>query len=100
MMGLFFDFDGEPIEALEWSVLFADFEGRRVAVTEIGDVRVSTVWLGLNYCFLLGGTPLIYESMVFGGEFDEHCQRYPNRDAALAGHDQLVAMVRSEAKVR
>lgn len=100
MSDLHFDFDGQPISALEWAVLFEDFERRQVADTTIGDVRISTVWLGLNYRFLDDGAPLIFESMVFGGEFDAHCERYPNWAAALAGHDQLVAMVRSEVMVR
>ena len=66
--------DGEPVEASgrDWSNWFetAD-EERRVAVDEIGDVRVSTVFLGLDH----GGDvdrPLIYETMTFG-ELIDHC---------------------------
>ena len=94
----FFDLDGEPISVLEWEVLFEDFEGRQIAYTDVGEVRISTVWFGINYRFEDEGAPLIFESMVFGGEFDQTCDRYPNRHAALAGHDQLVTMVQSRAK--
>jgi hypothetical protein len=100
MSSPFYDLDGEPIDMFEWEVLFRDCEGRQVAETEVGDVRISTVWLGINYRFDEEGAPLIFESMVFGGEFDHTTDRYPNWHAALAGHDQLVTMVQSRTKVR
>jgi hypothetical protein len=86
---------------MEWAELFARWPDRCVAQTELGDVEVSTVWLGLDYSFGFGlGTPLIYETMIFGGEHGGECWRYPNRDAALAGHDQAVELVREAQAVR
>ena len=35
--------------------------------------------------------------MIFGGPHDEYQWRYPNREAALAGHDQAVALARDPA---
>jgi hypothetical protein len=96
-----YDFDGNPIGLWEWSELFADTDRRRVARTELGDgVEVSTVWLGLDHRFLGDGPPLIYETMIFGGPHDEWQWRWPNRDAALAGHDQAVALARDAAEVK
>ena len=70
---------------------------RVIARTRVGDdVEVSTVWIGLDYSFGRGA-PLIYETMIFGGPHDERQWRYPNRDAALAGHDQAVALAREAA---
>jgi hypothetical protein len=93
---MYYDPDGNPIGAWEWARLF---DGDTVlARTYVGDgVEVSTVWLGLDYSFGIG-TPLIYETMIFGGPHDEIQWRYPNRDAALAGHDQAVALARDGAK--
>ena len=49
---------------------------------------VSTVFLGLDHAFD-GGTPLLFETMIFGGEHDEYQERYATWDEAEAGH--LVA---------
>lgn len=88
-----YDFDGEPIAPWEWFTLFWT-EERSVASTRItDDVGVSTVWIGAA----MGGdddAPLIYETMVFGGRYNGCVWRTPNRDAALAAHDQTVATVR------
>jgi hypothetical protein len=87
-----YDYDGNPISIFEWAELFAQWPERRVSQTDVGDIEVSTVWLGLDYSFGMG-VPLIYETMVFGGDLDGDSWRWPNRDAALAGHDQIVETV-------
>ncbi|HEY1437345.1 MAG TPA: hypothetical protein VGG82_07570 [Casimicrobiaceae bacterium] len=91
-----YDFDGNPISLDAWSRLFADYAERMVALDRLGDVEVSTVWIGLDHRFGEPGAPLIYETMIFGGEHDGDQWRWPNRHAALAGHDQAVAIVRDE----
>lgn len=92
-----YDYDGEPISLFAWAELFARWPERRVAVTDVGEIEVSTVWLGLDYSFGRPGAPLIYETMVFGGDHDRESWRYPTWGAALAGHDQVVALVRDAA---
>jgi len=95
-----YDFDGNPIDLWEWCELFEDHERRRVARTEIADdVHVSTVWLGLNHQWG-DGPPLIYETMIFGGPHDSEMWRYPSWEAALAGHDQAVALARDPSALR
>jgi hypothetical protein len=97
MSGTYYDFEGNPIDVLEWARLFESAD-RVLARTRVGDgSEVSTVWLGLDYSFGQG-TPLIYETMIFGGPHDEYQDRHPNRDAALAGHDQAVALARDAAR--
>ena len=92
-LGLYYGPDGQPINQEEWSRLLAG--DRHVALTQAAaGVEVSTVYLGLDHNFGLGGPPIIYETLVFGGELDGEQDRYPNRHAALAGHDQMVAKVR------
>lgn len=47
---------------------------RRVASTSIGEAKVSTVFLGLDHGFG-SSEPILWETMVFGGEMDEECER-------------------------
>ena len=92
-MSDYYDRQGNPIEdVLEWARLY-ESEDRTIGYEERDGVRVSTVWLGLNHNYLPGGPPLIFETMVFGGEFDQHQDRYSTEAQAIAGHDQWVAKV-------
>ncbi len=90
---------GEPVYEPDLLTAARWFENadRSVAKTMVGDVRISTVFLGLDHSFG-GGPPLIYETMVFwdGSEMDQECERYSTRVQALAGHDQMVARVRDQ----
>ena len=74
--------------------LLAHHELRLVGYDVIDDVRVSTVHLGIPHG--LRGTEH-YETMVFGGEHDEHQWRYETYEQAVAGHAQVVALVRERA---
>ncbi len=62
--------NGELIEAdlFTWARWFEIDDNRRVAETFVGDVRISTVCLGLDHGF--GGQPEWFETMVFGGSLD------------------------------
>lgn len=84
-----FDRDGNPLELMEWAIKMNDAEYKRVARTELGDVLVSTVWLGLDHSFGMG-LPLIFETMIFGGPHDEWQDRYSTEVEALAGHERVV----------
>jgi hypothetical protein len=90
---MYYDRNGQPLTLWEWAALMENGEDRHVADDMVGLVRVSTVWLGLNHNWGLG-PPLFFETMVFGGVHDEDQWRYPTEAAALAGHDQVVTMVR------
>ena len=73
----------------EWSG-----ENKRVAKDTVGDADVSTVYLGLNHAWG-GGPPLIFETMIFGGEHDQDCWRYSSEDQARAGHERVVTALRN-----
>src|SRR3546814_4401776 len=52
-----------PCDSLvEWSMWMAEGD-RRVAETWIDDVRISTVFLGLDHNHALGGDPLLFETI-------------------------------------
>jgi hypothetical protein len=91
---LFYARNGRPMTHAEWMVKVGDLSYAHIAVTAIGeDVEVSTVWIGLDYNFGYG-PPLPLETLIFGGPYDGQMWRWPNEDAALAGHDQIVALAR------
>jgi hypothetical protein len=71
---------------------FQSGEERRVAVDEIGDVRVSTVFLGLDHGY--GGPPIIFETMIFGGPHDKYQERYSTWQEAEEGHRRAVVLVK------
>jgi hypothetical protein len=92
---LWYDRTGNPISQDAWAELHTDLGYIVVARTDAGDgVEVSTVWIGLDQGFWREGPPLIFETMIFGGDHDGQQWRYPNEVAALAGHDQAVALAR------
>lgn len=87
-----------PIRAsvLEWGNWFEKQDQRRVAADELpGDIRVSTVFLGLNHNWG-EGPPLLWETMIFGGEHDQYQDRYSTYDDAVAGHAKAVRIAKGE----
>jgi hypothetical protein len=55
----------DPDDMEKFQELWSD-DNRRVALTEWGEVRVSTVFLPIDHGFRYGeGPPLIFETMVF-----------------------------------
>lgn len=92
------DDDGTPVlepDILKWVV------GRNhniVAKTMVGDVKISTVFLGIN-CAFDGGMPLLFETMIFGGPHDCYQRRYVTRTGALDGHTEAVALVKEHANI-
>ena len=76
----------------EWGRWY-ETANRSVARTKIGDSDVSTVFLGLDHAFG-GHVPILFETMVFGGQLDQEQERYPTWDEAEAGHAAMVQRVK------
>lgn len=91
-MGRYFDMDGAPMELGDWAAAMADSEGRIVGRTTVGDADVSTVWMGLDHNYG-EGEPLIFETMIFGGDRDSEQWRYSTREQAVEGHAAAVALL-------
>ena len=76
------------------SAMFETKEGsdrRRVATDMIGGVRISTVFLSIDH----GdgdGPPVLFETMVFGGQFDQDQARYTTWAEAEIGHKAMVRL--------
>jgi len=93
------DEHGEPIEVedvIEWARWF-ESANRHLARDVIGDVLVSTIFLGIDHNLVGAGPPLLWETMIFGGPHDQYQERYSSRASALAGHRQAVEMVLQKA---
>lgn len=89
-MNKYYHRDGRPSTLRQWAAAFD--EDRSVAKDKVGKVSISTVFLGL--CHQFGdGPPLIFETLVFGGELDGEMDRYSTEAKALEGHKAMVARV-------
>lgn len=95
------DAEGQPVpceDPIAWARWYeAHDDQRRVAVDRIGDIKVSTVFLGLDHNYGRGA-PILYETMIFGGAHDGYQDRYHTRDQAVAGHAHAIAVVKGEAQ--
>lgn len=89
--------DREVVSATldEWAEWFQTAD-RKIAFDEKGDVAVSTVFLGIDHSFEPGMEPVVFETMVFGGEHDQLTKRYSTYDQAEFGHKEVVAEVFDE----
>lgn len=63
----------------------------------IDNIRVSTVFLHMDHNWD-GGTPVLFETMIFGGEHDGFQERYCTWDEAVIGHQKALTLVASELK--
>jgi hypothetical protein len=88
------------VDLMAW-VSFIDRDRNRVALDERGDVTVSTVFLGLDHSFTPGdGPPVLWETMIFGGEHAGYQERYTSHVGAVEGHARAVAMAFGGAEDR
>ena len=98
---LYFDKHGVPITLGQWIGLFEDLDYRRVAFTDLGQVQISTVWLGIDHNFTRQGPPVIFETMLFGlfadlDLADRTQWRYRTLEEAQTGHERVVADVQKQ----
>lgn len=84
-----------PVQAdlMTWSKWFETAD-RHVANDKIGDVRISTVFLGIDHRFGDDGPPLIFETMIFGGAHDQYQTRASTWDEAEKQHAEAMTLVR------
>lgn len=87
------DEDQVPVvcnDPLKWGRWFAEAD-RHVAKTTIGDVTISTVFLGVDHNYG-DGPPILYETMIFGGERNDYQTRASTRGEAIGQHVAAVAI--------
>lgn len=91
----------EPIPVEDdagWYEWFEKGENRLVARTKVGRLMVSTVFTGYDHNFSDHGPPILFETMIFGGEPGYEPQwRCSTWTDALLMHD--LAVIEAEAEV-
>ena len=81
-------------ELLIWGRFMENHQARRVDKDCIGDVEVSTVFLGLDHQYG-SGPPILFETMVFGGPLDGEQERCSTWEEAEAMHAAMVERVKA-----
>ena len=91
------DKQGNPRKTVNLShwLKWMENNDRNIANDKIRNVRVSTVFLGIDHS-QGRGEPLLYETMVFGGKHDGYEIQYTTREKALEGHAEAIAMVKQD----
>jgi hypothetical protein len=89
--------DKKPIpepDFLKWALWFEKAD-KHVADDYLPNgVRVSTVFLGLDYGLWHNhDNPLLFETMIFGGEHDCCQKRYSTWEEAEEGHKRAIELV-------
>lgn len=87
--------DVEMSAYAEW---FKNPNSRRVALDEVGETVISTVFLGLKIPFYDGGK--MFETAVFNPDGTVEYTRSATWDEALKAHQEAVEMVRSLGEIR
>ena len=104
----YFDRQGEPIDEDRFGVLHDDEDYKRIGLDtypSLEDVAgdpldpepvatISTVWMGINHAFR-PGRPAIFETMIFGGPYDQGCARYSTEADAVEGHWRTMEDLRA-----
>lgn len=95
---IFYILDGHtpvPTDIDAYAAWWGKQEGvgeRRVAETILSTCRVSTVFLAVDHNHLGVGPPVLFETMIFGGPYDQYQNRYVTWEEAEAGHQEAVAL--------
>ena len=76
---------------------FMEKKDRRVAFDSIGEIDISTVFLGLDHNWG-EGEPLLFETMIFGGDRNEEQIRYHTWEEAKEGHKKIVKELKKYEK--
>lgn len=66
---------------------------RTIKVDVFGEVTVSTVFLVTDHSFSHSDSPVLFETMIFGGQYNDYQTRYHTYDEALEGHIEACELV-------
>lgn len=85
----------KQVSVAEWGAWQDDPEHTRIKHTRMGEVLVSTVFIGVGFSDCLASATL-FETAVFGGKLDGTQVRDATGNAALATHRALVRRIKGE----
>ena len=88
------------VDLMTWARSF-EHSNRQIGDDQIGHVRVSTVFLGLDHNWREIGDPILFETLIFGGPLDGDGKRYATYSEAERGHAEFVTQARiAAAKIK
>jgi len=90
------DENNKPVESSTTEYYMWEEENptkRIVKQYTIGDIRISTVFLGLDHSYN-SDKPILWETMIFGGKQDQYQERYSSYEDALIGHQKALDLVK------
>jgi len=70
-------------------------QNKIVKQDHIEEIFISTVFLGLDHSYNSFGPPILFETMIFGGEHDLYQERYASWGDAVEGHQNAINLVKS-----
>lgn len=96
-MSKYYILDGKtPVKepsVIKWAVWFETAD-RIVRKDDLSKCEVSTIFLGLDHQWF-DGPPLLFETMIFGGDHDGKQWRYSTWEEAEIGHQEAMRLVDS-----
>ena len=98
--GYYYILDGKtpvPVgDIKQWGQWFEKAD-RTVKKSTVEDMEISTVFLGMEHGEF-EGQPLLFETMIFSGEFNEEMIRTTTWEKAERVHDVVVDRLRERQK--
>lgn len=79
----------EKVDLLTWTKWFEESHSNRIVAINYfqnKEIRISTVFLGIDHRFSGVSDPILFETMIFGGVLDGFLKRYCTKVEALEGH--------------
>jgi hypothetical protein len=77
---------------IRWAVWFSEND-RVVKQTQLDNVFISTVFLGIDHNWGEKGKPILFETMIFEGKHNGYQERYCTWEDAELGHERACKMV-------
>jgi hypothetical protein len=81
------------VDPMTWARWFEDPACRIIKQERIGDILVSTVFLGIDHNFWRSGPPPLFETIIFGGRHDGYQERCATWHDAEAQHERARSLV-------
>lgn len=86
------------VDLLTWAQWFENIKNRQIGSDHVGDIFVSTVFLGIDHGWGTGVAPILFETMIFGGKHDQYQERCATYDEAVKMHQKALKLVQKEGE--
>ena len=96
---IFYALEGKRVVATKDYKKAHHCRNQKVSFDELGVVIISTIFTAVNLEPDSEGLPSVFETTVFGGDFDQSQKRYVSWDEAEVGHQQMVARIRKAGRL-